>query len=665
MLTLGIVSFAVPWALLALATLPILWWLLRVMPPAPWLVRFPPVRLLLALTSREETAAKSPLWLLILRMALLTVIILAVAHPLVNAVARLAGEGPVVVVVDDGWAAARNWAGRATALTDVLDQAERQRRPMVVTTTAPTGAGADGAAMSARMMTAAEARRALEALQPKPWPTDREARVEPLLGPDALPVGRAGRVLWLSDGLGGEATTQLAERLRRLGPLTVVSDQVENLALVLRPPVADGAALRIKVERAATGIEERVWLRMLGEDGRLLARDALAFERNAREAELRLDLPNELRNRLARIEIENQGTAGAVVLMDERWRRRPVGLVSTQGAVAEEQPLLNNLYYLERALEPFTEVRRGTVDELLQRRLAVLVLVDSGPLAPAERAKVEKWIGDGGVVVRFAGPRLAQEADDLLPVRLRGGDRTLGGSLSWSVPAALAPFPPASPFHGLEVPADVKVARQVLAQPALDLAEKTWAALSDGTPLVTAARNGKGWLTLVHTTANAAWSNLPLSGLFVEMLQRIVGLSQGVVGEGTAVSLGPLQILDGFGHLGPAPTHVLAIAGERLATTVAGPDHPPGYYGEEASRRALNLSAGLPSPRAMGGLGPEVDRQGYERAQETDLKPWLLVVAFVLAIIDLAASLVLRGLLRFGRAAAAMVAAATLAVGAP
>ena len=176
MLTWGPISFVAPWALAAAAVLPLLWWLLRVMPPAPLRVAFPPVRLLMALVSREETSAKSPLWLLLLRMALAVVVILAAAHPLLNATTRILGQGPVVMIIDDGWAAAANWPARRAILGGLLDQAEREQRPVVVVTTAPGEGGAGQASM--QMLRAADARSVLAALQPKPWPTDREAALE-------------------------------------------------------------------------------------------------------------------------------------------------------------------------------------------------------------------------------------------------------------------------------------------------------------------------------------------------------------------------------------------------------------------------------------------------------------------------------------------------------
>ena len=73
----------------------------------------------------------------------------------------------------------------------------------------------------------------------------------------------------------------------------------------------------------------------------------------------------------------------------------------------------------------------------------------------------------------------------------------------------------------------IKVSRQVLAEPSPELSDRTWASLEDGTPLVTAEKRGKGLIVLFHVTANANWSNLPLSGLFLGMLQRVAGLDAG------------------------------------------------------------------------------------------------------------------------------------------
>src|SRR5262249_35688117 len=148
---------------------------------------------------------------------------------------------------------------------------------------------------------------------------------------------------------------------------------------------------------------------------------------------------------------------------------------------------------------PFADVRladRGSpaemVNQFIEQRLPMMILADVGTIAGEPRDRLTRWIDDGGVLVRFAGPRLAAADDDLVPVRLRRGGRILGGSLSWEQPQQLAGFSRESPFNGMMVPNDVTVKRQVLAEPDAGLSEHSWAMLGDGTPLVTAGRKGKG-----------------------------------------------------------------------------------------------------------------------------------------------------------------------------
>ena len=662
MLSLGPLAFAQPWILLALAGMPLLWLLLRVTPPAPRTLSFPAVRLLFGLRPPEETPARTPLWLILLRMAIAALVIVALARPLLNPATQLSGSGPLLLVIDDGWAAARHWQARQAALEGLLDQAEREARAVVILTTTPDALERPPA--SSGLLSAAEARRLTQALKPKPWPVDRAGALAAVEG---LELPGSAHVVWLSDGLDDGRAMAFAERLRRFGRLDLLRDEDAGLARLVLPPESEGLALVVRLRRAVSAGQDVATVVASAEDGTLVARIEVAFADGRTQAEARVELPIEMRNRITRLTIEGENTAGAVLLLDERWRRRPVGLVSS-GPLENLQPLLSEIYYLERALEPYTELRRGAVAELLQRDLAVLVLPDTGVLLDDDRKLLENWVERGGLLLRFAGPRLAEgsaarrpgDPDPLLPVRLRGGDRSLSGALTWNKPARLAPFDSASPFAGLPVPEDVLIRRQVLAEPSLDLGERTWARLTDGTPLVTAARRGEGRVVLVHTTANTDWSNLPLSGLFVEVLRRVVAISQGVRAGGLADrALPPIETLDGFGLLGAPAATTLALTREVLEEGRIGPRHPPGYYGAEGLRRAHNLAAADPPLKAIGELPAGVEVGFYARERETDLKPWLLAAALVLTLADLVIALALRGLL--ARAARVGAAAALLA----
>ena len=112
----------------------------------------------------------------------------------------------------------------------------------------------------------------------------------------------------------------------------------------------------------------------------------------------------------------------------------------------EGQDLVDPLHYLRKALEPFAEVIEAPLGEMLNAAPDVLVLADVGTLGEAERAELIPWVEKGGLLIRFAGPRLAQsgagqlEDDPLLPVRLRAGGRSIGGAMSWGAPRRLGRF---------------------------------------------------------------------------------------------------------------------------------------------------------------------------------------------------------------------------------
>ena len=313
-----------------------------------------------------------------------------------------------------------------------------------------------------------------------------------------------------------------------------------------------------------------------------------------RRARASLELPVELRNQVVRLEIEGETGAGGVVLLDERFRRRPVGLLPAQEESADA-PLIGELFYLDRALAPFVELRRGALDQLLappDRRAG------AGRPAGGGRARsasaLTRWVERGGTLIRFAGPRVAERPDPLLPVPLRAGERQLGGALSWEQPQRLAPFPENSPFPGLAVPEEVTVERQVLAEPSPRPDRRApgrgWPTARRWSPPSRAARAG---IVLFHVTANADWSNLPLSGLFVQMLRRIVALSAGVAGNEGDAPLAPLEVLDGFGRLGAAPpARRRRWPPRRSRRRCPRPRHPPGWYGTAgAGRRECRLPA--------------------------------------------------------------------------
>ena len=554
-----------------------------------------------------------------------------------------------MLFVDNGWTAAHQWPARQAAMTQALNAAHG--RPVVILTTA------DAPKATPQLLDAGKALKTVEDIAPRPWLPDRAGALKRLT---TIHFTNAPEILWLSDGLDHNDAKATADALAHTGALTIFADAESKTALALRPPESGAAGFDVMLARANTKLARDGRVAALDAHGTLLGDAPFHFGANAKETTAALTLPLELRNEAAHLAIEGDESAGAVQLLDARFRRRPVGLVSG-GSADVEQPLLSDLFYVERALGPYAEIRKGTIEQMLDSGVAMLVLADVGNLTPAQHDRVARFVEQGGVLLRFAGPRLANHADDLVPVKLREGERLMGSALTWQEPQHLAPFADDGPFHGLTVPADVTVSRQVLAEPSIELSEHSWARLTDGTPLVTAAAKGKGWIVLFHIAASPGWSSLPLSGLYVEMLRRTLALAEGVApsaqSERQAGAYPPLQVLDGFGRLNKPSAEALPLKSSDADLAVTGPQHPPGLYGSEAGFIAFNAVKRDTVLSPLGAIGRAVSAYSGRTAQE--LKWPLLVLALLLLLADAVISLWLRGhldpnrkLLRvFGRAA--------------
>ena len=642
--------------LAALVALPVIWYFLRLMPPKPRLERFPPTRLLLEIAHKDEQPATSPWWLTALRLLLAALVILALAGPVFKPTAEVApGKGPLLIAIDNGWQAAPNWSATMDTAHRIVKLAEDAGRPMVLLATA------DAANQSLEPADSGEILKRLDALQPRPWAPQRAELTAALAKvTEKTPLGGA---TWLSDGVGGPDADAFANFLARQSPEPVVvyADTASPL-MGLKPPLSGADALSVPVIRRASPDAAAGIVTARDIKGRVVGDAPFSFAANETATEAKITLPIEIRNEIARLEISRSQTAGAVQLLDDRFRRRRVGLLSGTGVEAA-QPLLSPLYYISRAVEPFADVREPrnanaavAVPELIDANCSVIAMADIGNLTKDVEDEVAKWVQKGGVLVRFAGPRLAAATDSLIPVTLRHGDRTLGGSLTWQTPQPLASFSDKSPFAGLKVPNDVTVTRQVLAEPDGTLANRTWAALADGTPLVTAAPLGKGWLILFHVTADTSWSNLPLSGTFVEMLKRIVAFSSGTGGARTADAsqpVAPYRLLDGYGRFTTPGAEAQPLSGD-LAAVVPNMQHPPGLYGTEEGFRALNLLTDKATLPALDlGRVTNVSVRAYPTAKPTDLAPWLLALALLLLALDALAVLWLNGAFRLRRRAAA------------
>ena len=623
-----------PFLLLGLLTLPALWWLVRATPPAPQEQSFPSLLILNRLAARREDAARSPLWLLLLRMAAVALVIFGLARPVLTPHQTETGNGPLMLVLDDGWAAIPHWNERISAALALGETAIRNGQDVTLLHAARAPDGAMPEAFTTHDAHALSEH--LSRLRPQPWPTDRQALANLLRHRDLS----GQRVMILSDGLATDGDTALHDALAKARS---VQDMRWNGCDILRLAASTGqdGALHARVDTLSCPTRT-VTLHAANANGGTLA----AYPARTGQDQT-ISLPALLRNQLDHLTLEGATGPAAIHLMGQADHRRPVGILQTPG---DATPLVGSAFFLNRALQPISDLHSGDATALLGAPLSVLIATDGALSGDQTRNRVLNWVRHGGMLVRFAGPGLAADqgaasdatADALLPVHLMSGMRQLGGPMSWGKPQTLAPFPETSPFSDLTIPPDVTVSRQVLAKPETDLTDHVWAALSDGTPLVTARAEGNGEIVLFHVTASPDWSNVPLSGLFPDMLERLIERSAGVAGGGPS-ELAPWRIIGSDGGLIMPPQAARSIRVSDLAHMPVSVSHPAGLYGPAHGTHALNLADSAPPMTEEPLLGSRVSPDGAHA--DRPFGPALMAAGLVLLLLDLILSLRRRGLL--------------------
>lgn len=625
------IVFLTPLMLIALTLLPVLWFLLRVTPPPAKRIIFPATRFLKGLVSTQQTPSKTPWWILLLRMLALALIIIALARPVLNPSDDLPGGQHLRLVIDNSWAAARNWDAIKIKTDEIIRQANKDRKVLyILPTSAPPG---QNMPEQYGPLSYTQAHGIIKGLALRPWPAHYNKLAEKL---KKETIDETIYTLWLGHGIDEENTAQeLSQVLQNQGGLSYYTPEAEALPLLLSTDELDKNTI---IVRSAGQHKHNLPLTLhtLTETGSLL--DQKDFILPAHERMFSFSLKT-IDPKTTILRLAHKNSAGSTYLLNRHTAKKTVGIVAPEEE-NDGTAFVDAHYYLKRALEPYATLKQGRIDTLIKEDISLLILPDTGSLPLDTLNHLNDWVTKkGGVLLRFAGPKmaekLAQEPAFLTPVPLRIEERVLNGALTWDTPSGLAPFSKNSPFYDLPLPDDIEIKQQILARPTETLEQKTWIALEDGTPLVTADAKGKGFLILVHTSATPTWSNLPLSGLYVSMLERIVDLSNAPdkIENTTNELLSPLTTLNGTGQLEPPASYIQSFAANDKNKVRISSTHPPGFYGRGAYHFALNLGDQI---KYLSHFEPpvSVEQRFYDNTKEQELAPPLLVLALLLFMLD-------------------------------
>lgn len=633
-MSFGSLTFLAPLALLGLLTLPLIWWLLRITPPKPLQQIFPPLRILQDVAVEEETPNSTPLWLLIFRLLMVTLIAFALAQPLLTQPEGSRENRDIVLLIDDGWEAAPNWSKIMTEAETYINQAQR-----------------DGVKVGFLSMTnddqedlyvanASDALRYVKSQNPRPRNSSLGVKASYLdllsdyIGEEDATSLKNSELIWLSSGLTSEraGVDELKAQLEKFASYKVITPPSNLLPLIPGKLEETVDGFRMEWHRADGNGLRSTDVTAHDNNGRIIARNNIIFSPGQTMAETKIELPTELRSKILAIRVDDSVSAGSVKLLDDSWGRPLIGVLTENKD--NPSPLLSEPFYAETALRPYADVFRGSLEELLPLAPSILVMPDA---ARDDSPEISEFVENGGLLIRFAGPKLAQRPDEYLPVRLRSGGRALGGALTWEEPQNFSEFSPDSPFFGLSIPEDIEVKQQVMAEPGAETDSRTWARLEDGSPVVTAKDQGFGRIVLFHVTADPEWSNIPVSGLYVDMLRRLLSLaksssSKGASGESTS-DWAPERVLNGFGRLKSPDLYDKPVPFDQIDSSKDFDIHPPGLYRQGPRRKALNVNADPATYASLASIG-NLTLEQYGKTRDNNLGGILLWIGLLMLALD-------------------------------
>ncbi|MGE4313219.1 MAG: DUF4159 domain-containing protein [Pseudobdellovibrionaceae bacterium] len=634
-------SFANPWFLAAFLILPVLYFLLRVLPPPPKHVRLATAHFLSNLTTPSRTSSKTPWWILLLRLLILALVILAFAGPYRQGSLRSLDETPLLLIIDNSWGASKNWSDIAQKADSVIQSAAAQNIALIVALTTPLPGKTT---VEVRGPSEPNTLKAfIDATGPQPVPAEFARLYQKLKDSDFK------HSIMISSGIGGAGASGLLGMLADKGPLDIITPSDTRMPLMLQSTENDDAGFSLTKTKSilalsALPLQQSAAKTMLGYNnkGEVIFQLPFTFGANSLSQDVSLNtIEPALLDQLATLRIADETTAGATYLSGKQSGDAHVG-IALSGQDKDGRDLTSAATYPAKALEPYADVTTAPLSDLIKNatHYNLLILPDIATAPPGELEALSKWIKSGGTLLRFGGSVMSRNNTLPAPVPLQSGERALGGSISWEGKQKLAAFPPQSPFRDIASDETIAVQKQILAKPLQADDPSIWAVLEDGTPFITARAEGRGMIVMIHTTADPSWSDFALSGLYVKLLKRITELSDAPTesfsksGQ-TADRLKAIQVLDGFGQLTQPPPYIEPLQIAENITPSVNSLTPPGRYGSTTHPYSFNLGNVLGRPDAIVSVAPSGTHfLPLSGVTQKDYRQPLLLMAFILFLID-------------------------------
>ncbi len=629
-------GFMYPNALWALSVIPIVYLVVKSLPPKPKTFDFSTFYLIQRINNNLTEKKSCPLWLLLLRLLLIIFIIIYFAKPFLNNSKINKKIDNYVVYADMEWSTAANWEKYKSTLMDIMLEAEKLNRNFYLIDSVNNESNKGKKFLSSNHLS-----NYLRDISPNPWQNDRLNIIKKL---DKIEYNQNSRYFYVfskydnytNENLKSDIVTYLGKKYPSLELIYLV-----NEVTILEKPIIIGESIELKVKRLGDLSQDNFIIRITSSNNQIIHEKSYQFEKNKYIRLVKEFFPISVINDFKKVELINQNHAGAVFYFDDLNKKQIIGVLS-EDKNYEENPLLSPIYYIIKALGNNNKILIGNLDKLINANADILIFPDTGIVDSKNLMFLKKWVSNGGLLVRFCGSKFVNSDSMLLSSKIeKKRIRYLGGNLSWNNEIGIKEFPSNSIFNGLKIPDNIIIKKQLLFESQSNQEFDILATLKDDTPLVSLKNLGKGKIVFFHFTANNDWSNIPLTSLFVDMLSRATLLNQMKENE-TLKELDIETEIDGFGNIVKARREVKLRDSLAIKNLFPSKEVLPGIYANDELNVALNLAGKI--------RVSNLEKTNTSDSLETnkffnsisDLSKILLILILILSILDILASIFIR-----------------------
>ncbi len=625
---MNIISFSNYYALFGLALTPIIWIIIKSFPPIPKSYNFSSLYLLEKIDYNSSKNNNTPLWLLIFRILFFILIVLFFSHPHVKNKDSLNTKEftKYVIVADIGWSMANDWDKFKKIVLQISKEAEKNNKKIIFFHSL-----LKSYKDVKTFKSSTDINSYLKNLTPLPIKFNESTLKYLLENPSILNNSKLYLISSIYDFNNASKHIQNYNFIKNNSDQHYFINPVETLLVINKLGINQNNIICEISRIGKSNFDQNFYLKVNTINDEIIYNASHEINEDSKLKIVNLSFPIQLINQIKHIEIVGQNHAGAKYYFDDFSKKKNIAILS-DNEFYKESPLLSPIYYLKKSLSSKHLLTISKIDSIIKQNYSTIIVPETMKIPKEFEYKLKNWLLNGGTLIRFAGQGLVGQKSNFLPVENSIGTiRSIDGQLTINKNLYISEFKKNSIFSGLEIPSDISITKQLVFNEISDKV-KILAKLNDGTPIVSMRNIGLGNIILFHIGASNSWSDLPISSLFPDMLNRVLLFSKHK-GSSNLEDLNLTKEIDGFGNLIQTKKIVNINKFDDIKNSQPSLIVPPGKYENDQISVVLNLSTNI-NGSDLEEASQYTYISDYSFTGEKDLSPMILKILLTMFILD-------------------------------